>query len=413
MKHTNRRGGHPHRATTLTIGSLVGLAGVLFLPAFTGLPTPGSTAPDKPLNIIFILSDDHRYDFMGFMKPELAPWLQTPNLDRLRREGAHCNNTFVTTALCSPSRASILTGLYSHQHTVVDNQAPEPPSLTYFPEYLQKAGYETAFIGKWHIGSEDDKPRKGFDHWVSFRGQGVYYNPVLNVDGRQVTHGDSAYTTDVLTDYAINWLKKTAGRPSASGNKPRFLYLSHKAVHENFSPNPADRNLYRSQPTRLPASAAVSDLQLEKSPEGQTYADVPKWVKRQRYSWHGVDFAYHGRDKLDDIVHRYAETLHSMDTSIGRLLAYIDASGMAQNTLVIYMSDNGFMLGDHGLIDKRTAYEESMQPDDSERGHCAHPARPGPRAKTGSDGGPFAVAPAGGYGSEQPRGAGLAQRNFL
>ncbi|MEC8330431.1 MAG: sulfatase-like hydrolase/transferase, partial [Verrucomicrobiota bacterium] len=116
-----------------------------------------------PKRVIFILSDDHRHDFMGFTGK--LPWLETPNMDRMASGGAHFRNAYVTTSLCSPSRATILTGLYAHQHKIVDNQAPNPGGLTYFPEYLQKAGYATAFFGKWHMGDHSDDPQPGFDHW--------------------------------------------------------------------------------------------------------------------------------------------------------------------------------------------------------------------------------------------------------
>ena len=129
----------------------------------------------RPRNIIFILTDDHRYDALGFMHP----WLETPHLDSLARGGVHVRNAFVTTSLCSPSRASILTGQFAHRHRVIDNNYPVPPGLTFFPQYLQRAGYRTAFIGKWHIGSENDAPQPGFDHWVSFKGQ-VTYQPSAN-----------------------------------------------------------------------------------------------------------------------------------------------------------------------------------------------------------------------------------------
>jgi len=122
----------------------------------------------KPLNVVFILSDDHRYDYMGFMNT--IPWLETPNMDRMAKEGAHIKNAFVTTSLSSPSRASILTGMYSHSHKVVDNAAPLPDGLIFFPQYLQECGYKTAFFGKWHMGNDSGAPQPGFDHWEGFRG---------------------------------------------------------------------------------------------------------------------------------------------------------------------------------------------------------------------------------------------------
>ena len=163
----------------------------------------------NPRNVIFILSDDHRYDFMGFMgKPG---FLVTSNMDRMAQNGAHLQNAFVTTALCSPSRASILTGQFSHKHGVVDNNTMVPEGTTFFPQYLQEAGYETAFIGKWHMGNESDEPRPGFDRWVSFRGQGKYYDPVLNIDGEKVEARD--YITDLLTGYALEWLQQNRIKP--------------------------------------------------------------------------------------------------------------------------------------------------------------------------------------------------------
>ena len=138
----------------------------------------------KVANILVILSDDHRYDFMGFMD-EAPKFLETPNFDRLAREGAHLANAFVTTSLCSPSRASILTGQYMRNHRVVDNQRPVPEGTMFFPEYLQDAGYLTGYVGKWHMGHEDDTPRKGFDHWVSFAGQGTYFDPTFNINGKR------------------------------------------------------------------------------------------------------------------------------------------------------------------------------------------------------------------------------------
>ena len=156
---------------------------------------------ERPNRIIFLLSDDHRYDYMGFM--DAVEWLETPNMDRMARDGSHCAEAFVTTSLCSPSRATILTGLYTHQHTIVDNQASNPGIHTYFPKHLQDAGYKTAFFGKWHMGDDSNAPQPGFDHWESFKGQGVYYGPTLNINGKEITYPKDVYTTDLLTQHAI------------------------------------------------------------------------------------------------------------------------------------------------------------------------------------------------------------------
>ncbi len=295
-------------------------------------------------NVVFILSDDHRYDFMGFH--EGAPgFLETPNMDRMAAGGAHLANAFVTTSLCSPSRASILTGQYAHRHGIVDNSSPIPAGTRFFPADLQRAGYRTAFIGKWHMGEVDDRPQAGFDHWVSFRGQGVYYNPTLNVDGQKVDR--EGYITDLLTDYAIEWMDERK-----SGSEPFFLYLSHKAVHAEFEPAVRHRGRYAGIPIPYPETMDNTE---------SNYRGKPRWVREQRYSWHGVDYAYHGQLDFDVFYRRYAESLLALDESIGRVLDYLESAGLADNTIVIYMGDNGFLLGEHGLIDKRNAYEESIR----------------------------------------------------
>jgi N-acetylglucosamine-6-sulfatase len=304
-------------------------------------PLPGSNSP--PRNIILILSDDHRYDFMGFLgKPA---FLETPNLDRVARSGAHLQNAFVTTSLCSPSRATILTGLYSHKHRVVDNQAPLPAGLTFFPETLQAAGYETAMFGKWHMGDADDAPQPGFGKWISFRGQGEYYNPELNIDGnRSRVQG---YITDLLTDYALKWLKEERDQ-----NKPFFLYLSHKAIHAMFEP--AERHLHRYQNEKIVYPPSMANTE-------SNYRGKPDWVRAQRNSWHGVDYMYHGQMDFDTFYRRYCETLLAVDESIGQIFQYLEDHQMLDSTLVVYMGDNGFCFGEHGLIDKRHMYEESMR----------------------------------------------------
>lgn len=314
---------------------------LIFLLTFLNNSEAQPISGNKPYNIILILSDDHRYDFMGFMnKPA---FLETPNLDRIAREGVHFRNAFVTTSLCSPSRASILTGMYSHKHGVVDNDSPLPENTVFFPELLQQAGYETAFIGKWHMGHDSDEPRKGFDKWISFRGQGVYYDPVFNIDGAQVER--KGYITDLLTDYAIEWF-------SRQRSKPFFLFLSHKAVHAMFEPAQRHLGKYDNVKPEYPPSMANTE---------ENYRGKPRWVKEQRNSWHGVDYMYHGEMDFDTFYRRYCETLLALDENVGRVLDALQTSGLAESTLVLYMGDNGFSLGEHGLIDKRQMYEESMR----------------------------------------------------
>ncbi len=305
--------------------------------------------PANRMNVIFILSDDHRYDFMGFTGK--VPFLETPNMDRMATGGAHLQNAFVTTSLCSPSRASILTGLLSHRHQVVDNQSLVPDSITFFPEYLQKSGYETAYFGKWHMGEHHANPRKGFDHWVSFKGQGVYYNPTLNINGTEKKFGDSTYITDLLTREALHWLE------NKNQEKPFFMYLSHKGVHAEFLPASRHKDKYKNDPPSYPKTMYPEKV----SNDAYNYVDVPDWVKKQRHSWHGVDFMYHGKIPFDEFYQRYTETLLSVDESIGGVLDYLEENELLDNTLVFYMGDNGFSFGEHGLIDKRQAYEESIR----------------------------------------------------
>lgn len=301
----------------------------------------------QPKNVVFILADDHRYDYMGF-HPNSPDFLETPAMDRMAAEGAHLANAFVSTSLCSPSRASILTGQYPFRHSVVDNSNIMPAGTPMIGEALQEAGYQTGYFGKWHIGNDHDNPKPGFDRWVSFRGQGVYYNPTLNIDGERAQYG--GYITDILTDYTLDWLD------DIEKDKPFFVYLSHKAVHAEFYPAERHQGEYK--------DAYISKPQSMKNIE-QNYEGKPDWVLEQRYSWHGVDHMYHGRDdhpqSLDEIIVDYSESLLGVDDSVDRVLRYLEDAGLSEETLVIYMGDNGFMLGEHGLIDKRQAYEESMR----------------------------------------------------
>ena len=219
------------------------------------VPVPSSVEPVRieraqPRNVVFILSDDHRYDAMSFMGHQFA---ETPQMDKMAAKGVHLKNAFVTTSLCSPSRASILTGLYTFRHRVIDNQRLVPEGTLFFPQYLQEAGYTTGYVGKWHMGHHTDAARPGFDYWVSFVGQGHYYAPkpdyTLNVNGKRVKQG--GYITHELTEYAIDFLKQQEG-----SDTPFFLYLSHKAVHDNFMPEDKYLGKFSKKPFVAPDSAA-------------------------------------------------------------------------------------------------------------------------------------------------------------
>ncbi len=307
-----------------------------------------------PPNMVLVLVDDLRFDGMGFVNPAL----QTPHIDALAAGGMYLPNAVVTTSLCSPSRATILTGQSTRNHGVVDNNSSSEAGLTFFPRYLQQAGYQTAFIGKWHMGRDDDEPRPGFDHWVSFKGQG-FYNPTdripadqvargvrhqLNVDGQHVDQ--RGYITDELTEYALAWLE------SLDDEQPFFLYLSHKAVHSNAIPAVRHQQQYQGVEISMPDADADA---------GAAGAGKPMWVQNQRNSWHGVDFMYHSDQAIADYAAQYYATLSAVDDGIGRLVASLRAHGKMENTVLVFYSDNGFLFGDHGLIDKRNAYEPSVR----------------------------------------------------
>ena len=315
------------------------------------IPVPQTANPKKirgakPRNVVFILSDDHRYDAMSFMG---HPFARTPHMDAMARTGVHLKNAFVTTSLCSPSRASILTGLYTFRHRVIDNQRLVPKGTLFFPQYLQKAGYSTGFIGKWHMGAANDEPRPGFDYWVSFKGQGHYYPPgpryTLNKNGKRVKQ--DGYMTPLLTRYALEFLEQQRDR-----NKPFFLYLSHKAVHGPFTPEPK----YKGQLAKVPFTPPATSKLIKNN-----LLNRPRWLLDQRNSWHGMDFPLYTGQTLESLYKSYCESLSSVDDSIGAVMDQLKKMGVHDQTLVIYMGDNGYMFGEHGLIDKRVAYETSSR----------------------------------------------------
>ena len=305
---------------------------------------PIADAPNRP-NIVFILIDDLRHDVFGFMN---HPFVETPNIDSLASGGMCFENAFVTTSLCSPARASFLTGQYMHNHKVVNNDDRMREGTITFPQLLKDSGYVTAFVGKWHMGGSTDQPRPGFDHWASFRGQGSYApeGRKLNVNGVQVPR--QKYMTDELTDHATDWISQR------KLSKPFLMYLSHKGVHGLYDPAPRHRDKYKGVRVSLPTVARDAS---EGNPR------TPMWVKDQRNSWHGVEFPYHGRSgqTVPEMYRHYCEMVLSIDDSVGRILSTIRDIGAERNTLVIFTSDGGHLWGEHGLIDKRCAYEPSIR----------------------------------------------------
>lgn len=293
------------------------------------LPGRVCAAAINPPNMIFVLTDDHRWDALSAMG---HPFLQTPHLDRLANEGILFENAFVTTSLCSPSRASFLTGQYAHTHGVVTNHTPWDNRNVTFLERLNAAGYETAFIGKWHMPGDGLPALRGVDRFVSFTregGQGVYYDCPLIIDGVE-TARPGRYITEDLTDLALDFITRER-------RKPFCLYLSHKAVHFGFRPPPHLKGRYR-------------DVDLKLPPESDP------WIPYTNgHPFVGAIFP------LDFLYRNYCETVVSVDEQVGRLLAALDAMGIAENTIVIYAGDNGHFWGEHGLYDKRLAYEESIR----------------------------------------------------
>ena len=304
--------------------------------------------PDNRPNVVFILTDDQRWDMMSCAG---HPVIKTPNLDRIAAEGAMFEKMFVTTSLCSPSRASFLSGLYAHTHGVVDNFTDYPAKMTSFPMRLHQEGYETAYIGKWHMGQKDDSARPGFDYWISHTGQGKYFDNLFNVNSkREVKKG---YYTTRVTDMATEWLK-------GPHDKPFLLILGHKAPHTPFTPEPKYAHIYDDVEIKYPGSAYALD-------------GKPRWVARRIDTWHGIYGPIYGfRKKFPDrnpksvkdfarFVRSYAATIRSIDDSVGRIYATLDQIGKLDNTLLIFAGDNGMFLGEHGMTDKRTMHEESIR----------------------------------------------------
>jgi len=301
-------------------------------------------------NVVFVLTDDQRWDTVS-LNPKSV--VKTPHIDRLGKEGVYFRNSFCTTSLCSPSRASILSGLYAHSHGVTNNFTEYPNELPSFPKALQTAGYATAYIGKYHMGEENDSPRPGFDYFVTHKGQGKYFDTEFNVSGeRKVLPG---YYTHVVTDLAEQWI-----RGAAKGDKPFLLMLGHKAPHSFYFPEPKYEHAFDGEKIEYPKSA----FQLE---------DKPKWFLARLDTWHGIYgplFEYRKQfpDRRPEAVKDFAAmtrayfgTILSVDDSVGRLYNLLKELNELDNTLFIFTGDNGLLNGEHGMVDKRTMHEPSIR----------------------------------------------------
>jgi len=344
-------------------------------------------------NIIFILSDDHACRAISSYDNRL---IQTPHIDRLAEEGIRFLSSFVTNSICAPSRASILTGQYSHQHGVIDNSLEMKSQEGTFPVLFKKAGYQTALVGKWHLKATP----VGFDYFSILPDQGHYYNPDFIEKGRK--YQEHGYVTDILTEKCLSWLR------NRDKSKPFLLFLNHKAPHRNWMPGPEALGLFRNEDLPVPETffddyntrcdaarlqemriadhAYLSyDLKLfplrdeeinEQEKTGLEYwmsvynrlTDEQKKAWNEAYRDENEEFRrkkLEGQElalwKYQRYIKDYLRCIASVDVSVGRVLELLDREGLADNTLVIYASDQGFFLGEHGWFDKRFMYEPSLR----------------------------------------------------
>jgi N-acetylglucosamine-6-sulfatase len=329
----------------------LGALAVIFLPAQLLWAQPAASGSHRPPNIVVVLVDDLRWDDIAIAG---HPFVKTPHIDRLAREGVRFRNAFATTPLCSPSRASFLTGLYPHGHGITDNTDRSPAShrLNTFPRQLQRAGYETAFLGKWHMGN-DDSPRPGFDYWVSMKGQGEAVDPYLNEAGafKKVP----GYITDLLTDRVVAFIE----RPRT---KPFLVYLAHKALHPNLLQRddgsvstiggggfiPAERHRQLYEGATIPRSPSALRAPAGKPALQRPIVNLPALAP--------------GTGTSDQSILDRLRMLAAVDESLDRIRAALDRTGWLNDTAIVFTSDHGYFYGEHGLDEeRRLAYEPTIR----------------------------------------------------
>lgn len=340
-------------------------------------------SPRQRPNILYIMSDDHAAHAITAYGGIYDAYTQTPNIDRIADEGILFNNVFCTNAICGPSRAAILTGKYSHLNGYYKNESGGKfnPDQWTFPQALHENGYQTSLFGKWHLGTEP----VGFDYFKYHDNagqQGFYYNPVYNENGQKVT--EEGYATTLTTDYALEWLEETK-----TDDKPFLMMLQYKAPHRNWDPEEKYIDLFEGVELPYPATfhddykgremtAGDTDMTMDffnrrdmklTPPEGLSKQEEQTWLQWGNKRGFGEGWTPNDSMSVEEVrkwkyqkyMKDYLACVKSVDDNIGRVLAYLDESGLAENTIVVYTSDQGFYLGDHGWFDKRFMYEPSLQ----------------------------------------------------
>lgn len=344
----------------------------------------------KQPNILFIMADDHASKAISSYDGGIN---YTPNIDRIANEGMRFDHCYVTNSICTPSRASIITGTYNHVNAVTTLETPINNRIPNVAKHLKTGGYQTAIIGKWHLGEGKNHEPSGFDFWSVLPGQGEYFDPVFIEMGKEIE--EKGYVTDIITDKTLKWLKGT------NNQKPFFLMCHHKAPHREWEPHPKNRSLFKDDivipstfdddyknraraaaeaKMRIKDDLTYDDLGLVQPEGGSEIGEKSRLFSNKRKIPNpknvsalclidkdtGENFRFNTNEELSHFkyqryIKRYLRTIQSIDEGVGRLLDFLDENDMSENTLVIYTSDQGFFLGEHGWFDKRFMYEESLQ----------------------------------------------------